>query len=405
MRKTKTGLTIIILLIIVLLLKYYNKKSPNINRTSVTISEVAVPAYEKANEQKIAKINDDTLPIENGLAHDLPYIDPELSFLSAFRDYTFFALCAVIVTDLEQNINPLDSFRIKAEEKNKMFGYSGGVDHESYFLEHVENCKGYLIKDNESFASAYTRLKTIYQNIEPKTEEEIELAKNITLFENIENQKKLLADARKGLSSITPKAREQLHLKLENLTNIIAPLLSLSESDRTIEHANQITYYQDKRRVLADKLRGSNLKDDELIKYLAIELNNTEKLLTENFISIKSSDIYALMTRWYPNQIADDYYANHNRTISEHSKDKTPFRDIYYPVLLIRPALTLFACALEYPCTEDSQITLYHCIYMYNKNACGRDVEDFYLNHYVSPNMQQDLNIFLNFLFDYYAKD
>jgi hypothetical protein len=389
----------------VLILIYSNKTPSNINRTSGTKSEVIVPTDETINDKSVNKSKDDTLTVDTSMTHDLPYVDPELSFLSAFRQYTFFAFCADIVTDLEQNISPLDSFRIKAEEKNKMFGYSGGVVHESYFLEHVENCKGYLIENKETFEQAYIRLKITYQNIEPRTEEEIELAKNIALFENVEYQKKLLADTRKGTSTITQKAREQLLLKLTNLNNIIAPLLSLSENDRTIEQTNQITYYQDKRRVLAEKLRGSNLKDEELIKFLAIKLNDTEKLLTENIINIKSPDIYALMAGWSRNQIIDNYYSNYFKKISIKSKDKTPFKDRYYSDLLTRPALSLFACALEYPCAEDSQITLFHCIYMLNKNACGRDVEDFYLNHYISPNMQEDLNIFLNYLFDYYAKN
>lgn len=405
MRKTQFGLIIIILLIIVLLFIYNHKKSANINSISMVKAEMIVPTHEKTNDKKIVKINNDALPSETSLAHDFPIIDPELSFLSAFRQYTFFALCADVVNDLEQNKNPLDSFRIKAEEKNKMFGYSGGEQHERYFLEHVENCKGYLIEDNETFARAYTRLKTIYQNTEPKTEKEIELAKNILLFESFDDLKKRLVDARKGSSSLTQKAIEQLQLKIDNINNIIAPLLSLPQGDRTIDQTNQMTYYQDKRRMLADKIRGGIIKDDELITLLTIELNNAEKLLIENIINIKSSDIYALMTRWGHNQFVDNYYSTHFKIIANHSKGKTPFKDIYYLDLLTRSTLPLFACALEYPCTKDSQITLFHCIYMLNKNACGRSVEGFYLNQYISPNMQQDLNIFLNYLFDYYAKD
>lgn len=405
MRKTKIGLTIIILLTILFLLFYNNTKSPIITSISTAKSEVIVPTHENIDDKKITQINHNALPLETSLANDLIYIDPELSFLRAFRQYTFFAMCVDIVNDLEQNKNPLDSFRIKAEEKDKMFGYSGGEEHESYFLSHVENCKSYLIKDDESFEQAYNRLKTIYQNIEPITEEEIELAKNISLFETVDDLTKRLDETSKGLSSITPKAREQLHLKLENLNNIITPLLSLSVNDRTIAQANQITYYQDKKRVLADKIRSSILKDDELIDSLLIELNNTQKLLNENIFNIKSSDIYALMIRVSNNHFVDDYYSNYHRVISKHARGNTPFKDIYYPDLLTRSALPLFACALQYPCTEDSQITLFHCIYMVNKNACGRSVEDFYLNQYVSPNMQQDLNIFLNYLFDNYAKN
>ncbi len=398
MTKTKFGLIFMFLmLVLVLILSQCHEKPPITNNISLHVTQKIAPKQKTTIEEKIADKKNTSLLNELNSINELQ-ISPELNFLTAFRQYTFFTMCENIINDLEQNKNPLDFFRSETEYKNKMFGYSGGKDHENHFLDHVENCKDLLKFNDETFDQAFSRLKTTYQSIEPKTDEEIELAKDISLFENIEELKTQLAQAQKGVSSLSDKAKHQINLEFENLNNILAPLQSISVSERTIEQANQITYYLNKRRALFKKNSNSYHIDEELIKSLNQEYNENVKLLTDSITSIKSSDIYTLMTR-------RGVFSYHLRKISEHSKKNTPFKDNYYPDVLTRTSLPLFACALGYPCAQGSQITLHHCIIMYNKNACGRSVEDFYLNHYISPNMQPDLNIFINYLFENYAND
>jgi hypothetical protein len=127
-------------------------------------------------------------------------------------------------------------------------------------------------------------------------------------------------------------------------------------------------------------------------------------LIKQEIMITKSADIFALMTRWNHNLAINSQYNQIFKTIHTRAKKELNLSRGNYPIILARLALPLFACALGYPCDKSSQIIINHCIISANRNACGIGVEDFYLNQYISPNILEDVNQFLGFLFEHYAQ-
>ena len=382
-----------------------DKKTPTINTSSFVKSQTLNSEINTSKTKNTKKIQSLTTPKEVNQTSDSLYIDPELSYLEAFRQYTFFALCAEIIIDLEQNKNPIDSFRIEID-KNKKYGYAGGIVHEQFFLKHVENCKNSLISNHETLEQAFARLKLTYESIEPKTKTEKELSKNVVLFDQANELHKKWVDVRKGISTLSPKAIDLLKLKIQTFRDLNKPLFNIPKHLRTDTQLKIIQLNIEKINSLRNQIRSSYQYDTELTQSLLNDYTQSKTFLDRNITSIKSPDIYALISRRISSKyIARPFAIMYEPIIIDHSKTVSSFKDNYYLNILSESAFPLFACALGYPCDQDSQITLYHCIHLTNRDACGKSVEDFYLNHYISPNIQTDVNEFLNFLFEYYAKE
>ena len=89
-----------------------------------------------------------------------------------------------------------------------------------------------------------------------------------------------------------------------------------------------------------------------------------------------------------------------------------PLLNTYDPYLLLSlydVGIKLAACAMNYPCDDQSEFILDYCIGVDNRyfmypNACGKTLDDFYFNDYLSPNQLEDVSKYLNYILENYAK-
>jgi hypothetical protein len=68
----------------------------------------------------------------------------------------------------------------------------------------------------------------------------------------------------------------------------------------------------------------------------------------------------------------------------------------------------LVACYLDYPCDDESMHVISLCLDNKNQEsqlACGKNLEDFYFNNYLSPGQTVDLNNYFNYLLEFYVKE
>ena len=71
-------------------------------------------------------------------------------------------------------------------------------------------------------------------------------------------------------------------------------------------------------------------------------------------------------------------------------------------------SIKLTACAMNYPCDDHSEFISDYCIRGFKNmsnylSACGKTLEDFYFNEYLSPNQLEDVSKYLNFILEHYA--
>lgn len=64
---------------------------------------------------------------------------------------------------------------------------------------------------------------------------------------------------------------------------------------------------------------------------------------------------------------------------------------------------------MNYPCNDQSEFILDYCLgwrpsYIKYSAACGKTLDDFYFNHYLSPNQLEDVSNYLNYILEHYAK-
>jgi len=402
----KTNITLVVAIIILLVFWKLNKADlvTAVNTASINNDqhEIVVEPNSAINKKQQAQTHKEAI-IEDYNFDDLS-IATDLDYLTAFRDYTYFLLCKSIITDLNNKTQPIISYRKRIKHFEK-FGYTGGDHHDQFFLKHVDQCADYLLHDDEIFQHASTRLKKTYQSIEPKTNEEKELDKILALIEETNNLYTQLNSLKRGNSTLTTKAIKQIRLKIDNIRKINNQFTTIPKEQRNTQQQAIINSNNDRIKSLRQSIRDSYHKDGSLIESLSVNYQVQVTKLNQDIISTKSADIFALLTRWYSDQIVNPQFNKIFETIYAKAQKELNLSHGNYPIILARSALPLFACALGYPCDADSQIILLHCITFANRNACGRGVEDFYLNQYISPNTFQDVNQFLSFLFEHYAQE
>ncbi len=326
-----------------------------------------------------------------------------INYINAFRNFTDFLLCKTSITDW-QNKTLLKSFRQKLKDVKK-FGFDGGKKHEEYYLLHLQHCKSYLLDDKELYDRAYDRLQKTYQNIQPETEREKQLAKIIAILDELGGLSSQLKIQRVGISSFPPSEVKKMQEKLRQLYSYIKPIVRIPEKERTATQ-NRILDEKSEQMSKIDKiLRESYVKDDDLIQDIQSFSGNLKSILLKELTHIKTPDIFALMIMWKEQSyLTFELRGVYDKMISEITT-KLAFKQDNFPRILALASFPLFACALDYPCGSDSQLTTYYCIIMANYHACGKSVEDFILEDYISPNIRLDVDSFLDLLLENYAQE
>ncbi len=411
MNKKKYYLLLVVALIIYLIFVKSDNRQTIQQQSSQAVKKTVV---DKPNQKKSSVVNKipKDFPIEKRQQKKHKEEQPEqtdISYLTAFRNFTDFLMCKNAITDW-QNGEELKLFRQRLKDVRK-FGFDGGEKHEEYYLYHLQHCQAYLLDAQESYSDAFKRLQESYQTIEPETEQEEQLAEIVAILDELGQLSSQLKAQRIGVSSFSPSEVRKMQEKLKQLYSYIKPIIQIPEKERTAKQNIILNAKYDEIGKIKVNLDGSYFKDEDLINDTVFRLgvlrSTFKNTLFQKLPQIKSPDIFALMVmRTNNNQgyLTSELKVTFDEIVRDVKKSLLYKKD-NYPIHLARASLPLFACALDYPCGKDSQLMTYYCVIRPNYNACGKSVEDFILDDYISPNIKADVNEFLNLLFENYAQE
>lgn len=340
--------------------------------------------------------------------------EPDLDLITAFRDYKYFETCEYIFEIYKNNIElaPVDQFNQSYNVNHKKL-LEPTSQQLSYLQSHADKCNSYFDSQSKNFQSELSSLRRRYERINPKSSKEKSLRQAIDLHSLSNRIKGQLEQAKGG-------AQKDLKLHFDYLGEI----KSLRKKIQKIRASSQSNFS-------FNLTISDEEKNIEIIKLLE-QMENLEKLVKENFYidheligkldkekqdlfkKIKgflnnnnSPDAFLLLTEiLIPDKIIVDKEDVEYEFINQ-IKTKFKFNDSDYFDLLNEIVYPLIACYLDYPCDDMSRHVVSICLNYRNPDsalACGKNLEDFYLNNYLSPNQTIDFNNYFNYLLDVYVK-
>jgi hypothetical protein len=337
--------------------------------------------------------------------------EPELDLITAFRDYKYFELCQYVF-ELDKNkidMSPIGQFnqfyspdqRIRLEPSSEQL---------MYLKIHFDRCKSLYDKDAKFYAQASSQLLRRYSRIQAKSAQEKQLKQAIDLDDHFNETSNQLIQARKGAPKDISLKSEYFKQKRE-ITQQINRLRSHGQSNFSLniviagEERNQEINRLEQQLQQIENLEAENyFIDNELIIKLESQKQQLSKDI-EGFLSQNTSpDAFLLLTNVF---ISDKQETQEDSNFIKKIKKSFNFYDSTNFKLLNKIVYPLVACSLNYPCNDESSLVLNICLDYKNNDssmACGKNLEDFYLNNYLSPNQALDLNNYFNYLMDHYVK-
>ena len=275
----------------------------------------------------------------------------KITFLQAFREFHFFLSCKEVIDDFFEQKDTEQ--RLERKTRLAKHGLTDVEIFKQYYEIYTAKCLDKLISSDKAFIQMAQRLQGEYLKISPQTDEEKDLFEILQLLEDIRKNQLEVRNVKKGSGKLSEHDDER-----------ISSLYKQIKSDKAL---------------LFDMLKVTQIADAHLYIF---QRNNFYK----DFSADMYRDVSVLFKKHAENALGKPQFSS------------------FYGVILKRAVLPLFACALNYPCDQDSLIAWDFCIHQGITSACGQSVESFILNTYISPNIQLDVAAFLNELLNNYAQ-
>ena len=400
----------ILALVIIILIYWviFNKEQKPLD-TQLTQNQINQTPYSEVVRKKSQKKKTEAKKpeiINSDKLEAITQTDPHLTYLQAYRDYIYFGKCRNIINQLENNQDPVAIF-IERIEKYAPYSWAAPIETPieimpeqlNVFNKFLDNCRSLLASENELYDKAKKRLDTTYQSIKPVTQEEINLADGLELYDQYNTLKNNLNKIRRGENSLDQITINNINQKIKYLRTEIK---LLSESGNIYADDSLLKQHEALKKeinILNRQLNKDRIIDQEEIKYFESEFSRSKTNLFDFLKQNTSPDLFLVYSPilFLPNfKNASDKVFN---AINVH--------DYMFQIQIYNIGVNLVACAMNYPCDEDSLLTQEICIHHLNpdKTACGKSLEEYYFNYLLGPNQLQDIENYLNYMLKYYAKN
>lgn len=345
-------------------------------------------------------------PIQNQITEP----DPNLTYLQAYRNTIVFKKCFSIVNDINKDISPLIQF--KKDASLDFYNFTEESQKQAtklqiqYYSDFIDLCQSFLKDNHENFTSALKRLHDIFSSIEPKTESEKQLAEGLELYMFYQELIQLKSNTTQSYSLLSEEEKSNINSDMKNLYNQIKELKTNPDWQTNNQIQILINELNNKISNNRNKVRNNKVTntDDKTKKKLEVQILLHKNEMINFLKSNNSPDILLLYAKliFYPGYLRDD-------TILNEMKRELNTYDSHLLLSLHDVGIKLAACAMNYPCSDQSEFILDYCIGGFKNmsnypSACGKTLDEFYFNHYLSPNQLEDVSKYLNYILENYAK-
>lgn len=351
---------------------------------------------------KIVELSDELL-LNTAEARSKLKIDPMLTYLQAYRNYIFFNKCYGVIKDINNNVSPI--IRLKRAASSDFYSLISDSKKQvtalqlQYFSDYSDRCHSFLDNDDETYTSAYDRLYNLYNEIEPKTNEEKNLATGLELLDKYNNGNIQLQKSKIGTSLLNEAEINKIKSEIRTIGASITEYKA--NPDWKTNQQIQIIIKDLTQQISGLRLQLSNNRviDSEQVKIIDNQVKQLNLEMVDFLKQNNSPDILILYARYifYP-------YGRNNTAIIQGLRHELNIYDSYLMLSLYDVGIKLTACAMNYPCDDQSEFISDYCIRGSYSSACGKTLEDFYFNEYLGPNQLEDVSKYFNYILEHYAK-
>ncbi|MBL4772464.1 MAG: hypothetical protein JKX98_02310 [Alcanivoracaceae bacterium] len=327
--------------------------------------------------------------------------DPELDYITAYRDWQYFANCYTDVEDFHNEKDPLETLTERFANNSRESQTEPTPQQNLYYQQHVDICKALIDDEDDNYEQIIRKLQQRFIDITPKTDEEKQLAHSLQMVKQLQSFKSEFARSQFSRSSLTTTELNSINNQMQNLTTAMMQVYDGNEV-LTPEQTQLINQYSEEIENLRLSIVNSKVIDNELISRAETQLDGYLNSMDDYLHRLQSPDAFLIIAT----EIYNAEYFQKESTVLKRLKAQTALFDSYYINILNNIALPLVACSMNYPCDAQSDLILSYCLglkdSMFNQ-ACGVSLEDFYFNFYIGTNQLNDVNNYFNYLVNRYA--
>ncbi|VAW45922.1 hypothetical protein MNBD_GAMMA03-249 [hydrothermal vent metagenome] len=404
--KGAASIVVVIILLLVYVFFFHDPMQPELVRpiNHVSWQKTSVENKEDATTKikvKIKPVMDEQEIIiadNNQVSTD----NKELDYISAYRDWQYFANCYTDVEDFHNNKDPLQTLAERFENNPREAQTEPTPQQNMYYQQHVEICKAMIDDDKDDYYQIMQKLKQRFEQITPKTSEDKQLAQALNMVQQIQTLEREYSRTQYGKSSLPESELDAINSQIQQLTTA---MMEVYDGNEVLSEQDTITIklYSEEIDKLSQQIIKSNSVNEELVTETEAHIAAYLQTIDDYLPSVQSPDAFLLLA----GRLYQASYFKKDTALIKVLKNSTGIYDSYYINMLNKIVMPLLACSMNYPCDAQSDYMLSYCLglkdSMFNQ-ACGLSLEDFYFSFYIGTNQLNDVNNYFNFLVNRYAK-
>jgi hypothetical protein len=327
--------------------------------------------------------------------------EPELDYVTAYRDWQYFANCYTDVEDFHNGTDPLETLAGRFANNPRESQAEPTPQQISFYQDHVEICQSMIEDENDDFYEINRQLQQRFEKIAPKTEIEKQLEHALQMVQQLKKFKNEYSRAQFSTSNLPPRELKNINSQIEELT---ATMLEIYDGSETLtpQQAQLVKQYGEEIESLRLRIITSKIVDDKKLTGINSKIDGYLNSMDDYLHRVQSADAFLIIGK----ELYTPEYLQKDSTVIKTLKQQTGILDSYYINILNAIAIPLIACSMDYPCDAKSDLMLSYCLglkdSMFNQ-ACGRSLEDFYFSFYIGANQLNDVNLYFNYLVNRYA--
>jgi len=331
---------------------------------------------------------------------------PEIDYITAYRDWQYFANCYTDIEDFQKDRDPLQTLAERFDNNPRENQTEPTVQQNMYYQQHVDICKTLIQevgdeREEDNYYQIMSKLEKRFNKITPKTEQGKQLKHALEMVDQLENFKQGYLNSTYPVSYLSDLEKNVINQRIQELTDLVIQVYENSDelSEQQTELINQ---YSDEIEGLRKELTNSQtINRDEMNKRLQ-QVDGYLNSIDDYLHRVDSPDAFLILAK----ELYESDYFQRESTVLKNLKAQTGINDSYYIRILNRLVLPLVACSMNYPCDPQSDYMMSYCLglrdSMFNQ-ACGKNLTDFYFNFYIGMNQMSDVDNYFNYLVNRYA--
>lgn len=327
---------------------------------------------------------------------------PDLDYITAYRNWQYFKNCYTDVEDFHNDKDPLQTqderFKLNSRESQN----EPTVQQKIYYQRHVDICKSLMDDESDNYYQVMMKLKQKLDKVQPKTEEELQLQKALSMMEQYEFYLRQYNESFQAKPNLPV---EEINRIQQQISQLNQELYSVYEGSDPLseEDVGQIERLQQQIDELRSSLEVTESIDQNKVMEAKKVFYKYIGSMDAYLQNVSSPDAFLLLaTKIYQIEYAED-----EPPVISNLKNKTGILDSQYINNLNSIVFPLVACSMNYPCDAESDFVMNYCLglkdSMFNQ-ACGKSLEDFYFSFYIGSGQLADVNTYFNFLMQRYAQ-